>query len=113
LRFIQGAACPLRASGGSLERLRFILAWIWMVGGEVGYFKEPRMATSDRVRERIRELALKLALEDLDELDEEDGDCWLDAIENRAIEIGDALTAALIEERSRDRPCAGESLCPQ
>jgi hypothetical protein len=71
------------------------------------------MATSDRVRERIRELALKLALEDLDELDEEDGDCWLDAIENRAIEIGDALTAALIEERSRDRPCAGESLCPQ
>ena len=71
------------------------------------------MATNKGLEERIQKMARQLALEEMEDLNEEDGDCWLDAIENRAIEIGDALTAALIQERSRDRPISGESLCPQ
>jgi hypothetical protein len=71
------------------------------------------MATSKDLRERIQAMARQLALEEMEDLNEEDGDCWLDAIENRAIEIGDALAAALIEERSRARSDADESLCPE
>lgn len=70
------------------------------------------MATSKQIQERIEAVARQLAME-MGEVDEEEGDCWLDAIENRAIEIGDAITAALIEHRSRDRPSANESCCPQ
>jgi hypothetical protein len=69
------------------------------------------MATNREIQERIEELALQLVVE-LGEVNGEDGDCWLDAIENRAIEIGDALTAALVQQRSRDRPVADEATCP-
>jgi hypothetical protein len=69
------------------------------------------MATSRQIRERIAEMARQLA-EEMGEVDEEDGDCWLDAIENRAIEIGDALTAALVRQRSQHHPVADEATCP-
>jgi hypothetical protein len=69
------------------------------------------MATSKQIRERIEELARQLVVE-MGEVDEQDGDCWLDAIENRAIEIGDALTVALVQQRSRDRPISDEADCP-
>jgi hypothetical protein len=69
------------------------------------------MATSRVIRERIEELARQL-VEEMGEVKEEDGDCWLDAIENRAIEIGDALTAALVQQRSQDRPVSDEATCP-
>lgn len=69
------------------------------------------MATSQQIRERIEELARQLAVE-MGEVDEQEGDCWLDAIENRAIEIGDALTAALVQHRARDRPVSDEAICP-
>jgi hypothetical protein len=69
------------------------------------------MATSQQIRERIEELARQLVVE-MGEVDEEEGDCWLDAIENRAIEIGDALTTALIQQRSPDHPVSAEASCP-
>ncbi len=70
------------------------------------------MAKTTGMQERIRAMARELAVE-MGEVGEEEGDCWLDAIENRAIEIGDALAAAVIEQRSRDRPATSdEALCP-
>jgi hypothetical protein len=80
---------------------------------EAGHFEEPRMATGKRMRERIQAMALELAREEFEELGEAEGDCWLDAIENRAIEIGDALSAAVMRELSQAGPAAGESVCPQ
>jgi hypothetical protein len=50
--------------------------------------------------------------EEMGEVNEEDGDCWLDAIENQAIEVGDALTAALVRQRSQQHPVADEAACP-
>lgn len=70
------------------------------------------MAKSIRIQERIEALARELA-DEMGEVDEEDGDCWLDAIENRAIEIGDAVATAVIEQRARDRPTPDEALCPK
>jgi hypothetical protein len=69
------------------------------------------MATSRAIRERIEEMARQL-VEEMGEVNEEDGDCWLDAIENRAIEIGDALAAAVVQQRSQDRPVSDEATCP-
>jgi hypothetical protein len=69
------------------------------------------MATTQQIRKRIEEMARQLAVE-MGEVNEEDGDCWLDAIENRAIEIGDALTAALVQQRSQDCPVRDEATCP-
>jgi hypothetical protein len=71
------------------------------------------MATSKRMQERIRVMALELAREESQELGEEGGDCWLDTIENRAIEIGDALAAAVMRELLQAGPVPGESVCPQ
>lgn len=69
------------------------------------------MAISRQKRERIMELALQLS-EEMGEVNEEDGDCWLDAIENRAIEIGDALTAALVRQGAEHHSVAAEAACP-
>jgi ssDNA-binding Zn-finger/Zn-ribbon topoisomerase 1 len=39
---------------------------------------------------------------------------WLDAVETRAGEIGDAIAAELVRQKSADRPVAeDESSCPQ
>jgi hypothetical protein len=70
------------------------------------------MAKSMQMQERIRAMARELAVE-MGEVDELEGDCWLDAIENRAIEIGDAVATAVIEQRARDRPTPDEALCPK
>jgi hypothetical protein len=69
------------------------------------------MATNRQIRERIEELARQLA-EEMGEIGEDEGDCWLDAIENRAIEIGDALTAAVIQQRAQQPPVCDEASCP-
>jgi hypothetical protein len=42
------------------------------------------MATTPQFHERIAQLAKQLA-EEFDDVDESMGDCWLDAIENRAV----------------------------
>lgn len=70
------------------------------------------MATSDEIRQRIESFARQLT-EELGEVDEAEGVCWLDAVENQAIEIGDAITAALVKQTTAKRPFGDESLCPQ
>lgn len=70
------------------------------------------MATSDEVRRRIEAFARQLT-EEFGEVDEADGDCWLDAVENQALEISDAVHAALLKNRSLDRASAEEASCPQ
>ncbi len=70
------------------------------------------MATSEQMRERIETLARQLA-EEFGEVGDADGDCWLDGVENRAVELGDALTAALIKKQSQRQSADVESACPQ
>lgn len=71
------------------------------------------MTTSPEMRGRIEEFARQLCGE-LGEVDASDGDCWLDAVESRAVEIGDAISAALIGQQSaRQQPLAEEAACPQ
>jgi hypothetical protein len=70
------------------------------------------MTTTSRIDERIEVFARQLA-EEFGQIDEEKALSWLDAIENRAVEIGDALTAELLKQKSADRPVEEESTCPQ
>ena len=71
------------------------------------------MATSDQIKERIEEFARQLSLE-MGEVDESMGVCWLDAIENQAMEISDALHTEIVRKKSSDRqPAADERTCPQ
>ena len=58
-------------------------------------------------------LAEELAKES-GQVDESMGVCWLDAVENYAIAIGDAVATKLIEKKSANRPpVEDESICPQ
>jgi hypothetical protein len=62
-----------------------------------------------RIEAIVRELS-----EEFGEVDESDALSWLDAIETRAVEIGDAVTAALVKQKSSDRPVQeDESTCPE
>jgi hypothetical protein len=71
------------------------------------------MVTSDQVQAKIETFARQLA-EELGEIDEENALSWLDAIETRAVEIGDAVTSELLRQKSSDRPAnEEESTCPQ
>ncbi len=71
------------------------------------------MATSHGIRRRIEEFARSLC-EELGEVDDSEGDCWLDAVENRAVEVGDAISAALIaQQAAKHRPADEESTCPE
>lgn len=70
------------------------------------------MATKEELRQRIEAFARQLT-EEMGEVDEADGVCWLDAVENQAIEIGDAITAALVKQTTVKRPIHDESLCPR
>lgn len=69
------------------------------------------MATSEPMEQRITAMARMLA-EEFGEVDESNGDCWLDAVENRAVEIGDALTAELLKQTAERRPLQEEAVCP-
>jgi len=70
------------------------------------------MATSNQVRVKIESFARQLA-EEFGEIDEEGALSWLDAIETRAVEIGDAVTTELLKKQSADRPVEEESKCPK
>jgi len=74
------------------------------------------MATSDLVQAKIETFARQLA-EEFGEITEEDINenalSWLDAIETRAVEIGDAVTTELLKKKSADRPAKDESICPK
>jgi hypothetical protein len=69
------------------------------------------MATSSAIRARIDAFAHELAME-LGQVDARGGDCWLDAIENQAIELGDAVTAELARQLAARRANEVESRCP-
>jgi hypothetical protein len=69
------------------------------------------MATSEAVRLRIEQFARQLC-EELGEADDQEADCWLDAVERRAMEIGDAVTTALVENQSADRRLSDAAICP-
>lgn len=56
--------------------------------------------------------AARQLCEEAPEVDESAGVCWLDAVENQAIEIADALTAEVVKQRSLDRPAAESAACP-
>jgi len=71
------------------------------------------MATRDQVQAKIETFAQQLA-EEFGEIDEENALSWLDAIETRAVAIGDAVTTELLKRRSADHPVEqDESTCPQ
>jgi hypothetical protein len=71
------------------------------------------MATNRDIQRRIAEFARQLC-EELGEVQESDGDCWLDAVENRAVEVGDAVSAALMARQSaQQKSLDGEAACPQ
>jgi hypothetical protein len=71
------------------------------------------MATSDSVRAKIEVFARQLA-EEFGEIDEENALSWLDAVETRAVEIGDAVTTELLKRKSADQPAEEEeSVCPK
>ena len=72
------------------------------------------MATTPRLQERIATLARELAVEELGEIDDSNALSWLDAIESRAVEIGDAIAVELIQVKAAERPAEpDESTCPQ
>ena len=71
------------------------------------------MATTADMQERIAALARELA-EEMSDVDASDALSGLDAIETRAIEITNALTAELVKQQSAARPAeADESICPE
>ena len=70
------------------------------------------MAISRELRGRIAAMARELCVE-AGEVDESEGDCWLDAVENRAIEMADALAAEVLTQQSVERPVAGQATCPE
>ena len=71
------------------------------------------MASSSELTRRIEEFARQLS-EEFGEVDAAEGVCWLEALENRAVEVGDAVSAALIARQSGKRPSIDEEeACPQ
>jgi hypothetical protein len=70
------------------------------------------MATTNWVGERIAAFAREMS-EELGEVDESGGVCWLDALENQAVEISDAVHAELVKQRSIHRRAEDESVCPE
>lgn len=69
------------------------------------------MAMTKELTQQIAAMARQLCLE-AGEVDESVGVCWLDAVENQAVEIADALTAEVVKQRSLDRPVAEQAPCP-
>jgi hypothetical protein len=71
------------------------------------------MATTHKINARIAAFARELAAE-MGEVDDSDALSWLDAIETKAVEIGDAVSVELVRQKSTAQPPADEeSSCPQ
>jgi hypothetical protein len=71
------------------------------------------METRREIQCRVEEFARQLC-EELGDVEDSEGDCWLDAIENRALSVGDAVSRALIAQQSgKHPPVVEESSCPQ
>lgn len=70
------------------------------------------MAITGEMQERIVAMARELA-DEWGDVDESDALSWLDAIESRAVEIGDAVHAELVKQKAASRTGEDESTCPQ
>lgn len=70
------------------------------------------MATVKELKDRIAAFARELS-EELGEVDDSEALSWLDAVETRAVEIGDAVHAELVKQSSAHQPTSDESVCPQ
>ena len=71
------------------------------------------MATTQEMKERIAAVVRELS-EEFGEIDDSDSLSWLDAIETRAVEIGDAVATELLQQKSANRPVQeDESTCPK
>lgn len=72
------------------------------------------MATTQRVQERVAVFARQLAVEELGEIDDSNALSWLDAVERRAVEIGDLIVTEMVKVKAAER-AAGEHdpTCPQ
>ncbi len=71
------------------------------------------MTSTDTRRSKIEAFARQLA-EEMGPVDASQGVCWLDAIENQAIDISDAVHAELVKIQSANPPPEDhESTCPQ
>jgi hypothetical protein len=69
------------------------------------------MATTQEIKKRIAVFAREL-WEELGPVDDSDALSLLDAVENEAVQIGDAVHAELIKQWSVNRPAEEESICP-
>ena len=79
---------------------------------ELGNKRSQGWQLPTKLQSESNEFVRKLR-EELGEVDESQGVCWLDAIENQAITIGDAVTTELVEKRSVNRLAEDESICPK
>ncbi len=70
------------------------------------------MATSGELRQRIEAFAAELRAE-MGELETPDEGCWLDNVEEVAVEIGDAVATAMVEKHSQEHAEVCEADCPQ
>lgn len=70
------------------------------------------MAISNQMQERIEAIARQLC-EEFGNVDPSQGVCWLDAIENESVEIGDAVVRTLVKQQAAKHPVTDESVCPQ
>ena len=71
------------------------------------------MATGQEMKQRIEAMVRELS-EEFGDVDDSEALSWLDAIETRAVEIGDLVTAELVKQNSADRPVdEHESTCPK
>ena len=69
------------------------------------------MATTDQMQQRIAAMAQMLA-EEFGDVDESLGVCWLDAVEQQAVALSDALAAELLQQSVARRAVAVEASCP-
>jgi len=70
------------------------------------------MASRQEIQERIEAFSCELVAE-LGEVDASMGDCWLDAVENQAVELGDAISTELVRQIALRREVEAEAACPQ
>lgn len=71
------------------------------------------MAIPSEMQAKIEAYARQLAAE-FGEVDDSNALSWLDAVETRAVEIGDAIAAELVRRKSAERPIAAdEGTCPE
>ena len=66
------------------------------------------MASNNQIQERIDAFARQLC-EELGDGHAGKGVCWLDAIENESVDIGDAVVRALVKQQAAKHPVTDES----